>query len=398
LAASDVNGFPEELAVIAKTDDGEIMAVKHKKYNIYGLQFHPESILTPDGMVILKNFLKEEKSMIKEAIAKVSNGEDLSFEEANSVIDEIMSGEVTPAQTASFLTALHMKGETVAEISGCANAMREKATKAEHSMDVIDIVGTGGDKSQSINISTIASFVTAAAGGHVAKHGNRAASSKCGTADCLEALGANLMADPSYNEQILNEVGFNFLFAQKYHTAMKYVGPVRKEIGIPTVFNILGPIANPAKAELMLLGVYKEELVDTIAETLRNLGVKRAMVVYGQDVMDEITVGAKTSVCELKDGELTRYEINPADYGFTGYTKADLVGGTPAENAEIAKQILQGAQGAGRAAVLLNAGAALHIINQISLEEGIQLATEAIDSGKAYETMLKYVELTNKLA
>lgn len=398
LAAEDGNGFPEELEIIARTEDGEIMAVKHKKYNIYGLQFHPESILTPDGVTIIKNFLKEEKRMIKEAISKVSNGEDLSFDEANSVIDEIMSGKATPAQEAAFLTALHMKGETVPEISGCAYAMREKATIAEHSMEVIDIVGTGGDKSQSINISTLASFVTAAAGGYVAKHGNRAASSQCGTADFLEALGANLMTAPSYNEQILKEIGFNFLFAQQYHTAMKYVGPVRKEIGIPTVFNILGPLANPAKAELMLLGVYKEELVETIAQALNNLGVKRAMVVYGQDVMDEISVSARTTVCEIDNGSFKNYEIDPADYGFTGYKKEDLKGGSPAENVEIAKKILQGEEGAGRAAVILNAGAAIHITNQVSIEEGIQLAAEAIDSGKAYETMLKYVELTNKLA
>ena len=336
--------------------------------------------------------------MIKEAIAKVTNGENLSYDEAYSVVDEIMSGNATPAQEASFLTALHIKGETVQEIAGCARAMRDKATKAEHSMEVIDIVGTGGDQSKSINISTIASFVTAAAGGYVAKHGNRAASSQCGTADCLEALGANLLVGESYNEEILKETGFNFLFAQKYHTAMKYVGPVRKEIGIPTVFNILGPLANPASAELMLLGVYKEELVETIAKALNNLGVKRAMVVYGQDVMDEISVSAKTTVCELKDGEFTNYEIDPADYGYTGFSKSDLLGGSPAENAEIAKKILKGEKGAGRAAVLLNAGAALHVIKQISIEEGIREAEEAIDSGKAYETMIKYIELTNKLA
>ncbi len=334
--------------------------------------------------------------MIKEAISKLTMNENLTYDEAKAAVDEIMSGNAEPAQVAAFLTALHIKGETIPEIAGCADEMRAKATRLNHDMDVIDIVGTGGDKSHSINISTIASFVTAAAGGHVAKHGNRAMSSKCGAADCLEALGVNLMLEPEKNEEILNKTGFCFLYAQKYHTAMKHVGPVRKSIGIPTVFNILGPLANPAMAELQLLGVYSDDMVETIAHVLNNLGIKRAMVVHGRDGLDEISVGDSTLVCEVNNGEFKTYTITPEQFGIERHEKKEIVGGSPELNAGIAKKILKGEKGAGRDAVILNAGAAIHITNEIPLEEGIKLAAEVIDSGKAYEVYEKVVQMSNE--
>jgi anthranilate phosphoribosyltransferase len=335
--------------------------------------------------------------MIKEAISKAMNKTDLTREEALAVMDEIMGGESTQAQTAAFLVALHMKGETVEEISACADGMRKFATKVDREgKDVIDIVGTGGDRSNTFNISTAASFVTSAAGVAVAKHGNRAASSKCGTADCLEALGVNLMLEPEKNAEVLKSTNMCFMFAQKYHTAMKYVGPVRKEIGVPTVFNILGPLTNPASNNYQLLGVYSEELVRPIAESLKTLGLDGAMVVYGQDCLDEISMSAATTVCELKNGEITSYEITPEQFGFTRCKKEDLVGGTPAENAAILKDILSGKLTGPKAdAVIFNAGAAIHIVKGVSIEEGIATAKETIASGKALKQLEDFVAATN---
>ena len=343
--------------------------------------------------------------MIKEAIVKVSEGKDLTFDEAYEVVSEIMGGETDQAQTAAFLTALHIKGETPDEISGAATAMREKALPVEHESKVLEIVGTGGDKAQSMNVSTTTAFLLAAAGVNVAKHGNRAATSKCGTADALEALGGNLMVSPELNQKMIEENGFAFMFAQKYHSAMKYVGPVRKTIGIPTIFNLLGPLTNPARPDYFLLGVYKEELVDEIAETLKKMGVKRAMVVFGQDELDEISVSAKTSVAELKeDGSIERYEINPADYGITEkYTRDDIKGGEPKENALLTKEILSGKAGmegskanlAMKNVVLLNAAAALHLAKGVSLKEGFKKAEEVMNSGKALEIIDRYVKMSN---
>ena len=335
--------------------------------------------------------------MIKEAIAKVSNGDNLTYSEAEEVIREIMTGSATPAQTASFLTALHIKGETTDEISASAYVMRDCATRVQYNGDVMEIVGTGGDGAQSINISTISGIVCAAAGTKIAKHGNRAASSKCGAADCLEALGINILVSPEGCSKLLNEVGMCFMFAQKYHSAMKYVGPVRKEIGIPTVFNILGPLTNPAHANLQLLGVYKPELLKPMANALMKLGVKRGMAVYGQDKLDEISVGAPTTVVEFEDGKLNEYEITPEQFGLKRYSIDDLKGGEPSLNAELARKILSGEQGAGRTSVLLNAGAALHIYKGVTLEDGVKLAADTIDSGAAMKTLEKYIQVSQGL-
>ena len=335
--------------------------------------------------------------MIKEAIAKVSNGDNLTYSEAEAVIREIMTGSTTTAQTASFLTALHIKGETTDEISASAYVMRDCATRVQYNGDVMEIVGTGGDGAQSINVSTISGIVCAAAGTKIAKHGNRAASSKCGAADCLEALGINISVSPEGCNKLLDEVGMCFMFAQKYHSAMKYVGPVRKEIGIPTVFNILGPLTNPAHANLQLLGVYKPELLKPMANALMKLGVKRGMAVYGQDKLDEISVGAPTTVVEFEDGKLNEYEITPELFGLKRYSIDDLKGGEPSLNAELARKILSGEQGAGRTSVLMNAGAALHIYKGITIEDGVKLAAETIDSGAAMKTLEKYIQISQGL-
>lgn len=333
--------------------------------------------------------------MIKEAIAKLINKEDLTYTEAEQVMNEIMNGETTESQTASFLTALKVKGETTDEITACAAVMREHALRVNHENEVIDIVGTGGDGSHSINISTISSFVAAASGVNVAKHGNRAASSKCGTADCLEALGVRLDVEPEKNEQILKDTGMCFLFAQKYHSAMKYVGPVRKSIGIPTVFNILGPLTNPARVNYQLLGIYSEELAVPMLTALSNLGVKRAMAVYGTERLDEISACAPTKVYELRDGKITDCTITPEQFGFERGGNDELKGGEPSENAEILRRVLGGEKGAARTAVLLNAGAAIHIVKDVPMEDGIRMACEAIDSGAALAKLDEFIAATN---
>lgn len=335
--------------------------------------------------------------MIKEAIGKIVEGENLSFEESKTVMNEIMSGETSEALISAYLVALRMKGETIDEISGSAQGMRDNGTKLEHNMDVLEIVGTGGDKANTFNISTTSAFVVAAAGLKVAKHGNRGVSSKSGAADMLEALGADITISPEKSKKVLEDVGFCFLFAQKYHSAMRFVGPVRKELGQRTVFNILGPLTNPADAKSDIIGVYDESLVEPIAKVLIKLGVEKGMVVYGQDTMDEITPSSKTTVCEIKNGETKMFEINPEDYGIKICKKSDLEGGDGVENAQIAKDILSGKiQGPKRDAVLLNAGACIYVQKgDISYGEAIDIAREMIDSGKALEKMEQYVEATN---
>ena len=344
--------------------------------------------------------LKGRKTMIKEAIVKIVSKEDLTYEEAYAVMNEIMSGETTPTQNAAFLAALSTKSakaETTAEIAGCAAAMRDHATKVETGMDVLEIVGTGGDNAHSFNISTTSALVAAAGGVKVAKHGNRAASSKSGTADCLEALGVNIEQSPKRCVELLNEVGMCFFFAQKYHASMKYVGAIRRELGFRTVFNILGPLTNPASPKMQLLGVYDEYLVEPLAQVLIELGVKRGMVVYGTDKLDEISLSAPTKVCEIKDGWFKTYTITPEQFGLTRCTKADLVGGTPTENATITRNILNGEKGAHRDAVLMNAGAALYIAGKAdSLKDGIDLAGALIDSGKATAALEKFIEVSNR--
>lgn len=338
--------------------------------------------------------------MIKEAIVKIVDKQDLTYEEAYQVISEIMSGETTPTQNAAFLAALSTKSansETIDEITGCAAAMRDHALKFENDLDLLEIVGTGGDNAHSFNISTTSAFVIAASGILVAKHGNRAASSSSGTADCLEALGANINLEPEKCRELLEKSGFCFFFAQKYHTSMKYVGPIRKELGIRTVFNILGPLTNPANPKYHLLGVYNRSLAEPVAEVLMKLGSKRGMVVYGTDRLDEISLSAPTAVCEYKDGWMKNYEITPEQFGFERCTKDDLLGGTPAENAAITRGILSGEiTGHKRNAVLLNAGAAIYIGGKAdSMKAGIELAAELIDSGKALAALDAFIAESN---
>lgn len=337
--------------------------------------------------------------MIKEAIMKIVDKQDLSFDEAYQVISEIMSGETTPTQNAAFLSALSTKStksETIEEITGCASAMRDKALKVDNDLDLLEIVGTGGDNAHSFNISTTSAIVAAAAGVKVAKHGNRAASSKCGTADCLEALGMNIALEPQKCLEMLEKVNFTFFFAQKYHTSMKYVGPIRKELGIRTVFNILGPLTNPSSPKRQLLGVYDSSLVQPLAQVLMKLGVRKGMVVYGQDKLDEISMSAPTEIAEFKDGWFKNYIITPEQFGFERCAKEDLAGGTPDENAKITRAILGGESGHKRNAVLMNAGAALCIADKAeSIAEGIKLAAEVIDSGKAIKALDEIIALSN---
>ena len=333
--------------------------------------------------------------MIKEAIEKIVNKNDLTYDEAYAVMNEIMNGETSATQNAAFLSALSTKSakaETTDEIAGCAAAMREHATGVDTGMDIFEIVGTGGDNAGSFNISTTSALVAAAGGMKVAKHGNRAASSLCGTADCLEALGVNINQDPELCKKLLQEVGMCFFFAQKYHTSMKYVGAIRRELGFRTVFNILGPLTNPARPSRQLLGVYDEYLVIPLAQVLVSLGVKKGMVVYGQDKLDEISMSAPTTVCEINNGWYKSYTITPEQFGLERCTREDLRGGSPAENAELTRAVLRGEKGAKRDAVLLNAGASLYIGEKAdSIAQGIELAREIIDSGRAEQLLEKFI-------
>lgn len=338
--------------------------------------------------------------MIKEAIVKIVSKGDLSFDEAYTVMNEIMSGSTTATQNAAFLAALSTKSaraETTDEIAGCAAAMRAHAMKVETGMDLFEIVGTGGDNARSFNISTTSALVAAAGGMKVGKHGNRAASSQCGTADCLEALGVNIDQSPEKCLELLKEAGMCFFFAQKYHTSMKYVGAIRRELGFRTVFNILGPLTNPGTPSMQLLGVYDDYLVEPLSHVLVSLGIKRGMVVYGMDKLDEISMSAPTKVCEIKDGWYRTSVITPEEFGFIRCTKEELKGGTPEENAEITRAILRGAPGPKRDAVLVNAGASLYIGGKAdSMKEGVALAAQLIDSGKAMETLEKLIEVSNR--
>lgn len=337
--------------------------------------------------------------MIDEAISKLVDGQDLTRAEMVAVMDEIMGGEVDSIQTASLLTALQIKGATIEEITASAISMRNHADVMDTNMDITEIVGTGGDKSNSFNISTTSAFVAAAAGVKVAKHGNRAASSKSGAADVLEKLGLNLMLEKEKSLEMLEKLNFCFLFAVKYHAAMKYVAPVRKTLGIRTIFNILGPLTNPAKANMQVLGVYSKELVNPMSRVLSNIGVKRGMTVFGMDGLDEISASDKTYVCEFRDGWFKEYEIEPEDFGYKKCDKSELEGGTPEENAEITRNILNGTLRDGkRNAVCLNAGAAIYVAGKAdSLAEGIKIAEETIDSGKAIERMNEIVAFSNQI-
>jgi len=333
---------------------------------------------------------------IEEAIIKLANKEDLSYDLAKGAMDEIMKGEASDIQISSYLTALSMKGETIDEITASAVAMRDNGVKLPIKDSTLEIVGTGGDKSNSFNISTTSAIVISSAGVPVTKHGNRAASSKCGAADVLESLGVNINLSPDESLELLDKINLTFLFAQKYHTAMRFVAPTRTELAIPTIFNILGPLSNPASADIEVMGVYDEELVKPLASVLKNLGVKRAMVVYGRDNLDEISVSAPTYICEVNNGELSEYTIKPEDFNISRCKKEDLVGGDAKVNAEITKSILEGEKGPKRDAILLNSGAALYLAGKsYSIGEGIKLAEELIDSGKALKQLESFIELSN---
>ncbi len=335
--------------------------------------------------------------MIKEAIHKVVRKEDLSYQEAEAVMHEIMGGEASQIQMASYLTALSLKGETIDEITASAAGMRKHCIRLLHEMDVLEIVGTGGDRSNSFNISTTSAIVVSAAGVPVAKHGNRAASSQCGAADVLEALGVNINISPEKSKQLLEQIGICFLFAQNYHIAMKYVSPVRKELGIRTVFNILGPLTNPAGAKMQLLGVYDEELVLPMAQVLYNLGVRNSLVVYGQDGLDEISMSAATTVCEVREDNFVKYQIQPEDFGMQRCHKDELLGGNAQENARITREILSGVRGPKRNAVILNSAAALYAARKSAdMPAAVKLAEAMIDSGKAREQLEKFIELSKE--
>ena len=337
--------------------------------------------------------------MIKKAINTLMDKGDLEYQIAKQVMNEIMDGEATDAQIATFLTALRLKGETIEEIIGCAEAMREHALKLPHNTEVLDIVGTGGDEAFTFNISTVSAFIIAAAGVPVAKHGNRSVSSKCGAADLLEALGARLDISAEASARVLEKTGICFMFAPLYHTSMKYAAPVRKEMGIRTIFNILGPLSSPAEASLQLLGVYDEGLVEPLAKVLIKLGVKRAMVVYGNDRLDEISLSAKTTVCEIANGEFKNYVLDPKEFGFEICNLQDVTGGDAKENARIAKDILNGEKGPKRDIVLLNTGACLYISGKAAnIAEGVRMAADLIDSGKAHNKMKEFIKATNEVA
>jgi anthranilate phosphoribosyltransferase len=337
--------------------------------------------------------------MIKEAVSKLIEKQDLTLKEATAVMNEIMSGKATDAQIAGFLIALRLKGETIDEITACAKVMREKASriKPKDHKHLIDVVGTGGDKSGTFNISTVAAFVTAGAGIPVAKHGNKSVSSKSGSADVLKALGINIELEPKKVEQCINEVGIGYMFAPKFHSAMKYaIGP-RKELAVRTIFNILGPLTNPAEAPYELMGVFKEELVEPLAEVLGKLGCKHAMVIHGNG-LDEITLEAPTKVAEYKDGHVTTYEIKPTDFGIKLAELKDIKGGSPEDNAKITLDILSGKEkGPKRDIVLLNAGAAIYVAGKAdNIQDGIDMAKDSIDSGKALEKLNNLKDWTSK--
>lgn len=334
--------------------------------------------------------------MIQQAIYKLLNKEDLTLPMTKSVMEEIMDGNATNAQIAGFITSMRMKGETIDEITACAMVMRRYGRKLAHAGDVLDIVGTGGDESNTFNISTVSSLVISAAGIPVAKHGNRSVSSKCGSADVLEALGVKIDIPVEKSEAILKEIGLCFLFAPYYHSSMKYAAPVRKELGVRTIFNILGPLASPAEANLQLLGVYDEKLVEPMARVLANLGVKRAMVVHGHDGLDEISLSTRSTVCEVNDGRINSFFLDPKQFGFDYCNRDELTGGNPEENAELARRILSGEKGPRREIVLLNSAVCLYMAyNQITLRECVRLAAEIIDSGKAMAQLEAFIRLSN---
>lgn len=408
------SSLPSCLRVTARDENGQIMAVEHTQFPIYGLQFHPESILTDDGKEILICFLnllpgvsiptktqtaQQPKKALLPYAEKLLNGNDLTEAEAAAAMDLIMSNAATDIQIAEFLTALRIKGETIEEITGFAKGMRAKAKTVPNCKDAIDIVGTGGDYSNSFNISTTASFVIAAAGAKVAKHGNRSVSSKSGAADVLERLGVKIQTTPEQAANCIHEIGISFLFAQSYHGSMKYVAKARKEMSTRTVFNILGPLANPAETNYILLGVYDDHLLSMMAKVLCSLGIHHAMVMHGEDGFDEISISAPTKIAEIRDGGIFEYSITPEQFGLPMAEKSEITGGTPEENALITQGILSGTiRDAKRNIVLLNAGCALYVAGKVNnIGEGVALAAETIDSGAALTKLEELKTFTNAL-
>jgi anthranilate phosphoribosyltransferase len=335
--------------------------------------------------------------MIERAIYDILAGHHLSLDDTKAVMLQMMEGKATDSQMGAFLAAMRLKGETIEEITACAEAMREKSVKLHPKTDVLDIVGTGGDEMFTFNISTVSAFLVAAGGGPVAKHGNRSVSSKCGSADVLEALGVNIALTAEQSERVLNETGMCFMHSQVYHSAMKHVAHVRKELGVRTIFNILGPLANPAGANMQLLGVYDENLVEPLAKVLSNLGVKRAMVVHGHDGLDEITLTGTSTICEVADGVLNSYCITPEQFGLQRCKPSDLTGGGPAENAEIARKVLSGEKGPKRDIVVLNSACCLYMAkNNITMRECVRTAQNIIDSGSALRKLETFTRATNE--
>jgi len=393
------DGLPDCLEVTAWTDDGTIMGLRHRQYHVEGVQFHPESFMTQGGKEILKNFLKKKDSTIKTAIAKLVTGKSLTTDEAAAVMEEIMSGAATPAQFGTFVTALRMKGETVAEITGLVKTMRAKAIPVTVAGPVVDTCGTGGDGANTFNISTAAAFVAAGAGLRVAKHGNRAMSSQCGSADVLEALGVKIDLNAEQVKKCIEQVGVGFMSAQVFHPAMKFAAAPRREIGVRTVFNILGPLTNPAGATAQVIGVPDESLLPKMALVLQTLGCRHALIVHGEDGLDEITTTGKTSVCELKEGKISEYKISPEDFGLPLTTTDKLKGSTAVENANLILSVLAGVPGPQRDIVVLNAAAILLAGEKVtSLREGVALAKSVITGGKALGKLNQLIELSNKLS
>ncbi len=397
--AVDRSSLPSELDVSAWTEDGEIMGIRHKRWSLDGVQFHPESIGTDRGIEILANFLnpRPRPSLIRAAIRKASAGQDLEMGEAETLMEEIASGNATPAQIAGLLTALAGKGESVSEIGGFARALRRKAApvRKPEGRPVIDTCGTGGDGSGTFNISTCAAFIAAGAGATVAKHGNRSITSRCGSADLVEALGVNIAAPAEVMEKALREIGLAFLFAPKFHASMKHAVPVRLDLGIRTIFNILGPLANPAGADRQLIGVYSEDLVPRIAETLARLGTSRALVVHGFDGLDEITLGGLTRAAEIRDGWIRLLDIHPRDFGFEPCREGDLKGGSLKTNTEIALRILDGERGPKRNAAVMNAAAVIYLAGlQPGPAEAAAAAEKAIDTGAARRKLDELIAAT----
>lgn len=335
---------------------------------------------------------------MQQALYDIVNKKDLTIDRTKSLMYEIMEGRATDAQIASFLTGMRLKGETIEEITACAMVMREKCSRITPPKDTLDIVGTGGDELATFNISTISSFVISAAGVPVAKHGNRSVSSKCGSADLLEALGVNIELSPEKCEKVLEEIDLCFLMAQTFHSSMKYVAKVRKELGIRTLFNILGPLANPANANYCLIGVYDENLVEPLANVLANLGVKRGMVVHGHDGLDEISLTTSTTICEVSDGKLNSFFLSPEQFGFERCEIKDIVGGDPKENAEIALKVLNGEKGPKRDIILLNSAVCLYMFyNNCTLRECVRMAADVLDSGKALKKLNEFIEISNEV-